>query len=101
MMGAVAEQGADVVVLTSDNPRREKPEAIVSQILLGCSAPGAVQVQVDRALAIAQTLAQAGPDDVVLVAGKGHETHQEIAGEHLVFSDAEHAARALATRSIS
>ncbi|MBP7567954.1 MAG: UDP-N-acetylmuramoyl-L-alanyl-D-glutamate--2,6-diaminopimelate ligase [Burkholderiaceae bacterium] len=98
MMAAVAEKGADVVVVTSDNPRSEKPEAIVSQILLGLARPDDAQVQVDRAQAIADTLAQAAAGDVVLLAGKGHEAWQEIGGERLPFSDVHHASAALANR---
>ena len=71
MMAAVAEKQADRVVLTSDNPRSEKPAAIISQILLGLSRPEAAQVEPDRAKAILDTLAQAAPEDVVLLAGRG------------------------------
>ena len=99
MMAAVAETQADRVVVTSDNPRSEKPEAIISQILRGFASPEAVQVEADRARAIAETLAQAAPDDVVLVAGKGHEAWQEIAGQRFAFSDRQHAQDALARRS--
>ena len=75
------------MVVTSDNPRREKPEVILSQILLGLEGDAQVTVQVDRALAIAQTLAYAGEHDVVLVAGKGHENYQDVAGVQHPFSD--------------
>jgi len=95
LMGAVAARNADHVVLTSDNPRSEKPEAIISQILLGLAGHASVTVQADRALAIAQTLSQAAANDVVLIAGKGHEEFQEIAGRKLPFSDREQAQRAL------
>ena len=97
-MAAVAEKNADRVVVTSDNPRGEKPEAIISQILLGLSHHQCVQVQADRALAIADTLAQAAASDVVLIAGKGHEDYQEIGGVKHPFSDLEHARAALAQR---
>ena len=99
LMAAMAEKNADNVVVTSDNPRSEKPEAIISQILLGLSHDQAVQVQADRALAIAQTLAQALPEDVVLIAGKGHEEYQEVAGVKTPFSDKDHAQRALGRRA--
>jgi UDP-N-acetylmuramoyl-L-alanyl-D-glutamate--2,6-diaminopimelate ligase len=82
-------------VVTSDNPRSEKPEAIISQILLGLPPSDAVVVQADRAQAIAQTIAKAAAQDVVLIAGKGHESTQEIAGIKAAFSDAAHAAQAL------
>ena len=95
LMGAIAEKGADRLVVTSDNPRSENPAAIVSQILLGLSNPDAARVEPDRARAIAETLAQASPRDVVLIAGKGHETWQEVAGERFEFSDRLHAAVAV------
>ncbi len=98
MMAAVAEAQADRVVVTSDNPRGEKPDAIISQILLGFASPDAVQVEPDRARAIAGTLAQAAAADVVLLAGKGHEAWQEIAGERIAFSDRSHALDALTRR---
>lgn len=87
LMGAVAGARADAVVVTSDNPRSEPPEAIISQILLGLEGVVGVAVQADRAQAIAQSLAQAAPADVVLVAGKGHETYQEVAGVRRPFDD--------------
>jgi UDP-N-acetylmuramyl-tripeptide synthetase len=99
LMATVAERNADRVVVTSDNPRSEKPEAIISQILLGLSHRENVEVQVDRARAIAETVAAAAPGDVILVAGKGHEDYQEIAGVKHVFSDRAHAARALGIRT--
>ncbi len=99
MMAAVAETLADRVVVTSDNPRSEKPNAIISQILLGLARPEAAQVEPDRARAIAETLAQAAPEDVVLLAGRGHEAWQEIAGERIAFSDRAHAIDALTRRS--
>jgi UDP-N-acetylmuramoyl-L-alanyl-D-glutamate--2,6-diaminopimelate ligase len=86
-MGAVAAAHADRVVVTSDNPRSEAPDAIISQILLGLSGVAAVQVEPDRARAIAQTLSQTAAADVVLLAGKGHEDYQEIMGQRLPFSD--------------
>jgi UDP-N-acetylmuramoyl-L-alanyl-D-glutamate--2,6-diaminopimelate ligase len=98
-MAAVVEKNADHVVVTSDNPRTEKPENIISQILLGLSHAKCVQVQADRAQAIAETIRQAGADDVVLIAGKGHEDYQEVAGVKHPFSDGEHAKRALDARS--
>jgi len=99
LMAAVAEKNADRVVVTSDNPRSEKPETIVSQILLGLSHHESVQVQVDRARAIAETVAAAGPLDVVLLAGKGHEDYQEIAGVKHAFDDRVLARAALDARA--
>ncbi len=101
MMAAVAEKQADQVVVTSDNPRSEKPDAIIGQILLGLASPEAAQVAVDRAEAIAATLAQAAPEDTVLIAGRGHEAWQDIGGERIAFSDSTHAAAALAQRTMS
>jgi UDP-N-acetylmuramyl-tripeptide synthetase len=98
LMAAVAEKNADRVVVTSDNPRNEKPENIISQILLGLSHDRCVQVQADRGLAIAETIAEAGTHDVVLIAGKGHEDYQEIRGTKLPFSDRERAQAALVVR---
>lgn len=98
LMAAVAEKNADRVVVTSDNPRSEKPEAIISQVLLGLSHRDSVEVQADRARAIAETVAAAAPADVILLAGKGHEDYQEIAGARQPFSDQAHALRALGAR---
>jgi UDP-N-acetylmuramoyl-L-alanyl-D-glutamate--2,6-diaminopimelate ligase len=89
-MGRVAQQLSDQVLLTSDNPRSEDPMAIVRDIRLGAVDPNKpVQVQLDRALAIAQALREASPQDVVLIAGKGHETYQEIGQERRPYSDVE------------
>jgi UDP-N-acetylmuramoyl-L-alanyl-D-glutamate--2,6-diaminopimelate ligase len=98
LMAAVAEKNADRVVVTSDNPRSEKPEAIISQILAGLSHRDSVEVQADRARAIAESIAAAAPADVILLAGKGHEDYQEIAGVKHPFSDQAHAIRALEAR---
>lgn len=87
LMGAMAACWADQVMLTSDNPRSEPPDAIISQILLGITGTPMVMVQVERAQAIEESLALADPDDVVLIAGKGHETYQEIGLERRPFSD--------------
>lgn len=98
-MGAVAARLSDRVVLTSDNPRSENPLAILAQIRAGVDA-GAVSEEVDRARAIAQAIAQADACDVILLAGKGHETTQELAGRRLPFSDLDAAAQALQTRGV-
>jgi UDP-N-acetylmuramyl-tripeptide synthetase len=99
VMAAVVEKNADRVVVTSDNPRGEKPESIISQILLGLSHDECVQVQGDRARAIAESIAAAAPQDVILLAGKGHEDYQEVAGVKHPFSDQLHAQAALDARS--
>lgn len=94
-MGRIAAELADHVVVSSDNPRTESPEAIVEQILAGIPEAAHAEVQVDRARAIMQTIWSASPEDVVLLAGKGHETYQDIAGEKLPFDDREWARLAL------
>jgi UDP-N-acetylmuramoyl-L-alanyl-D-glutamate--2,6-diaminopimelate ligase len=99
LMGAIAAAKADRLVITNDNPRFEKPSTIVSHILAGMGGAHNVEVQMDRAQAIAHCLARASAADVVLIAGKGHEASQETAGEKIVFSDLAHARHALAERS--
>ena len=98
LMGAVAQQQADWVVATSDNPRSEDPAHILHQILQGTIAGDTVRVQPDRAAAIALALAEADPADVVLIAGKGHEDYQEVAGVRRPFSDMAQARAALQAR---
>jgi UDP-N-acetylmuramyl-tripeptide synthetase len=87
LMGAVAGAHADQVVLTSDNPRGEAMDVIISQILLGLAGVKNLVVEPDRAQAIRHALARAAAADVVLIAGKGHEDYQEINGQRLPFSD--------------
>src|SRR5690606_38698625 len=86
-MGEVAARLADRVVLTSDNPRGEDPLAIIDAIRSGMPASADVTVEPDRATAIARAIDAAQPGDVVLVAGKGHETYQEVSGETRPFDD--------------
>jgi UDP-N-acetylmuramoyl-L-alanyl-D-glutamate--2,6-diaminopimelate ligase len=86
-MAAAAEAFSDQVVLTSDNPRSESPQAILDAMVEGLRRPHLVFLQADRALAIAHALTQAAAQDVVLLAGKGHETEQEIMGVRYPFSD--------------
>ncbi len=87
-MGKVAVESADLAVVTSDNPRSEPPERIIDEILAGMPA-GAVNWEsiVSRRAAIARAVALAGPGDLVLLAGKGHETYQEIEGRKIHFDD--------------
>ena len=94
LMGEAASRLADEVIVTSDNPRHEEPQAIIDAIVAGMGANH--HVIEDRALAIREALRRAQPGDVVLVAGKGHENYQETGHQRLPFSDAEVAARALA-----
>jgi len=86
-MGKVAESCADSVILTSDNPRSESPENIINDILAGMTGLVPVVIQIDRATAIRDAINSAGNQDVVLIAGKGHETYQEIMSRKLPFSD--------------
>jgi UDP-N-acetylmuramoyl-L-alanyl-D-glutamate--2,6-diaminopimelate ligase len=99
-MGAIA-QAADHVLVTSDNPRSEEPAAIIAQIVAGMDpAHPASRCQAieDRAAAILSAIRHAAKPDVILLAGKGHEPYQEIKGRKMPFSDADHAALALAAR---
>ena len=86
-MAEVAEQGADGVIVTDDNPRREDGDTIVADILEGFARPGSVHVDRDREQAIHRAIADARSPDIVLIAGKGHETAQERDGARLPFSD--------------
>jgi UDP-N-acetylmuramoyl-L-alanyl-D-glutamate--2,6-diaminopimelate ligase len=106
-MGAAALL-ADHIIVTSDNPRSEEPAAIIAQIMSGADSAGnagenaavtKLQVIEDRASAILHGIRHARKNDVVLIAGKGHEDYQEIKGRRLAFRDADHAALALATRA--
>ena len=128
LMGAIAERLADRVILTSDNPRSENPQAIIAAIRAGIKSPPrsphsensrlaaphrgahaalgrpgggmgcAVTVEADRAAAIRQAVGEAAANDVILLAGKGHEPYQEIAGVRIPFSDLDIAKSALAGR---
>jgi UDP-N-acetylmuramoyl-L-alanyl-D-glutamate--2,6-diaminopimelate ligase len=99
-MAQIAEKWADVIYVTSDNPRTEDPHKILEQITTGFAAPSTKKIyrQVDRALAIEQALNDAQAWDVVLLAGKGHENYQIVGTERRHFDDAEEAARVLAER---
>ena len=88
-MGAVAECNADQLVLTDDNPRTEDPQRIVEDVCSGIKQPARVHIEHDRARAIAWALRNAGADDIVLIAGKGHETVQQVGNRSLPFSDRE------------
>ena len=98
-MGAAAAQGADVVVVTSDNPRSENADAIAAQVAAGAANARELITVIDRSRAIAHAMANAAPTDVVLIAGKGHESYQIIGAEKLPFSDLAHARAALARRA--
>jgi UDP-N-acetylmuramoyl-L-alanyl-D-glutamate--2,6-diaminopimelate ligase len=99
LMGEVAERLADRVLVTSDNPRSEQAQAIIDAIVAGMNqAEGETEVEADRAVAIRRAILEAEVSDVVLLAGKGHETYQEISGVRHHFSDVEQASAALALR---
>ncbi len=87
LMGAIAERLADVVIVTDDNPRGEDGDAIVAAIVAGMQAPAQATIERDRARAIGLAIARANAGDVVLIAGKGHEAYQEVAGVKRPFDD--------------
>lgn len=103
MMGSIATRFADMAVLTSDNPRSEDPLAIIEEVRAGCDGSAQLIVEVDRRHAIADALGAAGPGDVVIVAGKGHETVQDFGNRSFEFNDrlviAEELARMSAERA--
>ena len=80
IMGAIAQELADLVVVTSDNPRTEDPKSIIADILAGMEQGGGIHVEPDRSAAIGWALEQGRPGDVIVLAGKGHETYQEVDG---------------------
>ena len=86
-MGRAAAEGADYSVVTSDNPRTESPEAIIAEILPGLGSAPHTRVT-DRRDAIEHALQMAEPGDAILIAGKGHETHQIIGDERRPFDEA-------------
>jgi len=98
-MAAIAEKYADRVIVTSDNPRTEDPESIIADILAGFSDQTSVDHDPARRTAIEKAVLEASDDDIVLIAGKGHETYQEINGERSHFDDREEARAALLKRN--
>lgn len=99
LMAEVAVRCADRVWITSDNPRSENPERIIKQIQAGAGKAKQVSIEIDRAIAINKAIVTAEAGDVVLLAGKGHENYQLIAGKKYPFSDAEQAKLALEKRA--
>ena len=99
-MGAIAARGADRFWATSDNPRTEPPDRIVDDMLAGVASEHRDRVvrEIDRAAAIAGAIAEADVDDIVLVAGKGHEDYQLLGTTKIHFDDREHARAALRRR---
>ena len=98
IMGEIAEEFADYLIISDDNPRNEKGDEIVLHILSGINNVAAVKVIRDRAEAIEYAVLNAQPGDVVLIAGKGHETYQDVGGNRLIFSDANQVRLALQKR---
>jgi UDP-N-acetylmuramoyl-L-alanyl-D-glutamate--2,6-diaminopimelate ligase len=96
-MGSIAEQWADFVIVTDDNPRFENNQEIAQEILSGCSLDKAILIQ-DRKLAIQHAIANATKNDCIVIAGKGHESYQEINGIQFPFDDKLIAEEALTKR---
>ena len=99
-MGAIAARLADAVVVTSDNPRTEDPQLILEDVVAGIAPGVALQVEIDRARAIARAIASASPQDLVLIAGKGHEDYQILGTTKVHFDDREEAEKALRARLV-
>ncbi len=87
VMGTIAERHSDAIVITSDNSRSEKPESIVADILKGIQKPDDIQIQLDRKIAIKSALKNSQSNDLILVAGKGHETTQTEGGQVLAYNE--------------
>jgi UDP-N-acetylmuramoyl-L-alanyl-D-glutamate--2,6-diaminopimelate ligase len=100
LMGGVSESYADVIIITDDNPRFETSEKIIKEIVAGINHKTAI-IKSNRAEAIAYAVSQADVNDVVLVAGKGHEQYQESQGVKVPFSDVAHAQAALQIRGVA
>ena len=97
-MAAIAARLADQVLVTSDNPRTEDPEQILKDVVAGIPEGTPLRVDVDRAQAIAEAIAKAQPQDLVLIAGKGHEDYQILGTTKVHFDDREEAEQALRNR---
>jgi UDP-N-acetylmuramoyl-L-alanyl-D-glutamate--2,6-diaminopimelate ligase len=101
LMGAIAARLADAVVVTSDNPRTEDPERILADVVAGIPSGTTLAVEIDRARAIASAIEAAGPADLVLIAGKGHEDYQILGTTKIHFDDREEAEKALRSRPVA
>jgi UDP-N-acetylmuramoyl-L-alanyl-D-glutamate--2,6-diaminopimelate ligase len=88
-MAGIATEYSDVTIVTSDNPRREDPEAIINEVMAGVKSGAEVVREPDRRAAILRALSMAAPGDVVLIAGKGHEEYQIVGDAKIHFSDRE------------
>ena len=99
LMAKAAEKFADRIIVTTDNPRHEDPQAIIDEVLTGFSSLENVEAVLDRRQAIDIAISNAQPGDVVLLAGKGHETSQIVGDVHIAFDDRRVARELLATRA--
>ena len=97
-MGEVAAKFADYIVLTSDNPRQEDPNEIIKDIQIGISLDSEILVEPERSIAIQLAIAKATKNDVVLIAGKGHEDYQILKDQTIHFDDREQARKALSLK---
>jgi UDP-N-acetylmuramoyl-L-alanyl-D-glutamate--2,6-diaminopimelate ligase len=95
-MGVIAEKYCDSVIVTSDNPRTENPDAIIGEIVAGMTQADSVTVESDRRMAIALAVQSANPNDLVVIAGKGHENYQIIGTFVVPFDDRDVASEELA-----
>jgi UDP-N-acetylmuramoyl-L-alanyl-D-glutamate--2,6-diaminopimelate ligase len=98
LMGAIAAELADQLVVTSDNPRTEDPEQILADVVAGIPAGAPMVVEADRATAIARAIAGATAGDLVLIAGKGHEDYQILGTTKIHFDDRDEAVKALGAK---
>lgn len=100
LMGGIAEEKSDKIIVTSDNPRTEDPQVIIEEILVGLKLPDEAMVEPDRKLAIEAAIKSAQKGDIILIAGKGHETYQEINGIRHDFDDKRIALEFLITEAL-
>ncbi len=101
MMAMAVEEGADAAVVTSDNPRTENPESIISDIVAGFTSPGFYTVEPNRTAAVRVAVERAGPGDIVLIAGKGHEDFQDLGEERIPHSDLRFAQAAMDAKPLA
>jgi UDP-N-acetylmuramoyl-L-alanyl-D-glutamate--2,6-diaminopimelate ligase len=100
LMGEIVDQNADYAIVTSDNPRKEDPDAIIAEVEKGFRSDHYEKI-VDRTAAITRAIELAQPRDLVLIAGKGHENYQEFADHTVPFDDMQLARRALENRPMN
>ena len=101
LMGSIAEEFSDYVFITSDNPRSEDPEKIVSEILKGIEKRDQIKIEIDRFIAIKESIEFAKKEDIVLIAGKGHEDYQILNDKIIDFDDRKIAYKFLEEKSKS